>query len=388
MHADVLVVGAGHAGVECAWTLRASGFEGSILLVGDEACVPYQRPPLSKALLAGTTTAPRIALRAEEAYRTQNVRHLAGDPVTKLDPAAHQAGTASGLTITYRDCVLATGARARPLPGLQGDDVFAIRTLEDSMRLKAALLPGQRLLVVGGGYLGLEVAATASKLGVEVVVVEQGAAAFGGRVSSHTAREMAALHAEAGVKLHCGVSLDRWQRTATGWEVVDSGGMHHRADLVLVAVGADPNVEVAEAAGARCENGILVDANCRTNRPHLYAIGDCASAYRPQLGFEARIESVYNAIAQARIAAASIVAAPLPAARSPTFWSEQCGRRLQIAGLAVPQTIDREVTTTTARGWMVERFSADVLSVVEAVDSPAEFVKTSQRIGVRAPVLA
>jgi 3-phenylpropionate/trans-cinnamate dioxygenase ferredoxin reductase component len=250
------------------------------------------------------------------------------------------------------------------------------------------LRPATRLVVLGAGYLGLEVAATASKLGANVVVIEQADALLGGRLSAHMAAHLSALHAASGVQVDVGVQVAGVEALRPGWRVHRADGRFHDADLVLVAVGAVPNVELARAAGAHCDDGIVVDAQCRTSLEHLHAIGDCARAHRIELGRASRVESVSNALAQARIAAAAIAGIALPAARAPTFWSEQFGRRLQVAGLASPNTVDREIMTTTSRGAVVERHAAGALVVVEAIDSPAEFVKATQRIGSPAPVAA
>lgn len=385
--ASVVIIGAGHAGVECAWALRAAGVTRTIVLLGDEGLLPYQRPPLSKAVLAGTTSPQRLALRAETAYADLGIDVRFDDAAVALDTAARRVRLRSGAEVAYEACVLATGARARRLAGLF-EDAHAIRTLADAMALRQAMQPGRRLLVVGGGYLGLEVASTASGHGCHVVVVENAPALLAGRLSSAMSAQLLELHSAAGVRVHLGTEVRSAARHPSGWCVVLSDGSVHGVDDVLVAVGAWPNVELARAANLHCMDGVVVDAACRTSCEGVYAIGDCASAPRAELGRAVRIESVYNALAQARAAAARIAGTPAPAPKPPTFWSEQHGKRLQIAGLAGPASVDHESITPTARGCVVERYCAGALAVVEALDSPAEFMKATQRIRLRTDATA
>ncbi|WP_313369980.1 FAD-dependent oxidoreductase [Achromobacter animicus] len=382
------IIGAGHAGVECAWALRAAGVEGDIALFGAEMHAPYERPPLSKALLTGSTSADRIALRAGSAYEKSRVIVVAGDPVAAIDTAAHMLRTASGRVVAYEHCVLATGASARGIAEVAGEQVFAVRGLDDAHRLREELRPGVRLLVVGAGYLGLEAACSARKLGAEVLVLEQGGNVMAGKVSESTATRIGDLHREAGIEIRHGAAVRRWERTATGWRAHLASGESIDAELVLVSIGAVAETALAEAAGLICLDGVVVDECCRTSAPDVYAIGDCASAFRGELQRYARIESVQNALAQARTAAATIAGKAPPAARPPTFWSEQQGRRLQMAGLIDPAAPCRDVLLPTAKGWLVERYQHGRLAAIEAVDSPVEFIKGVPRIGAPEAVAA
>lgn len=375
------IIGAGHAGVECAWALRAAGVEGDVALFGAEAHAPYERPPLSKALLTGLTSAERIALRADSAYEKSRVVMMAGDPVVGIDTAAHTLSTQSGRTVAYQHCVLATGASARGIADVAGEHVYSVRGLDDAHRLREALGPGVRLLVVGAGYLGLEAACSARKLGAQVLVLEQGGNVMAGKVSEPTATRIGALHREAGIEIRHGAAVARWERMAAGWRAHLADGDALDADVVLVSIGAIAETALAEAAGLICLDGVVVDECCRTSAPDVYAIGDCASAYRGELQRHARIESVQNALAQARTAAAAIAGKSPPAARPPTFWSEQQGRRLQMAGLVNPAEPCRDVLLPTAKGWLVERYQQGRLAAIEAVDSPVEFIKGVPRIG-------
>ena len=381
---EVAIVGAGHAGVECAWELRSAGLAGAILLLGDEPHLPYERPPLSKGLLAGATDAQRMALRAQAAYDKAAVFCELDDPVVRLDVATRQLQRRSGAVVRYRDCVLATGARARRLPELSGAGVHVVRRLDDSMALRGALAPGRQLLVVGGGYLGLEAACTARRLGADATVIEQGPALMGGKVSAATAERLAALHREAGVTLHLGTRIATWRRVGARWQAELADGRLIEADEVLVSVGAEAEDTLAREAGLACDGGIVIGPDCRSSDPHVFAIGDCASAHRPQLGRHARVESVQNAQSQARIAAAAITGQAPPAQRAPTFWSEQQGRRLQMAGLVHPDLPCIDLVTETAKGWLVERQQDGRLVALEAVDSPADFVRGIARLNAAA----
>ncbi|MFY0479218.1 NAD(P)/FAD-dependent oxidoreductase [Achromobacter marplatensis] len=380
-HVHTAIIGAGHAGVECAWALRAAGVEGDLALFGAETHAPYERPPLSKALLTGGTSAERIALRADSAYEKSRVVVVAGDPVVSIDTAAYTLSTRSGRVVGYEHCVLATGASARPIAEVAGEQTYSVRGLDDAHRLRQALRPGVRLLVVGAGYLGLEAACSARKLGAEVLVLEQGGNVMAGKVSEPTATRIGDLHREAGIQIRHGAAVARWERTATGWRAHLADGTVLQADLVLVSIGAIAETALAEAAGLICLDGVVVDECCRTSAPDVYAIGDCASAFRGELQRHARIESVQNALMQARTAAAAIAGKSPPAPRPPTFWSEQQGRRLQMAGLVDPAQACRDVLLPTAKGWLVERYQQGRLAAIEAVDSPVEFIKSVPRIG-------
>lgn len=388
LETGVAIVGTGHAGVECAFALRAAGYTGGIVLLGDESHTPYHRPPLSKAFLAGSTDLERMALKAADGYDKQNIALLSGERVVVLDATENCLRTQGGRKIRYEYCVLATGARARMLPALQGPAPCTIRSLDDALVLQPRLGPGCRLLVIGGGYLGLESASTAAKLGAQVTVVELSPVLMSGRVSEHTSSAFAAMHRQAGIGLVCGTRIQRCVHEGGEWHVSLDGHDDLRGDVLLVAIGAEPETGLAEQAGLVCDNGIVVDDACRSSHPNVFAVGDCANSHRPALGRRARIESVHNALEQARLAAAAIAGKPLPAARPSTFWSEQQGRRLQVAGLARAGIPCEDVVQTTAKGWVVERYQEGRLAVIEAVDSPVEFVKRAKCIGQAAAVPA
>ncbi|MBB5215517.1 FAD-dependent oxidoreductase [Parapusillimonas granuli] len=377
-----VIIGAGHAGVECAFALRTAGYTLPITLLGAEACEPYQRPPLSKGFLSGAMAAERLALRSPQVYEKHGIQVHAGDPAAQLDCASSVVTTASGRRIGFQHCVIATGAHARTLPVLHGPDVYVLRNLADARALQARLADACRLLVVGGGYLGLEAAATAAKLGAQVVVLESSPALMSGKVSAHASTEFDAMHGQAGICLRRNATRVDWAaRPGGGWTALLPDGTSYDADAVLVSIGAEPDTGLAESAGIACDGGILVDAQFRSSAPAVFAIGDCARAYRHELGARARVESVQNALDSARAAAAAIAMQAPPAGRPPTFWSEQHGRRLQIAGIVNPAIAVQDVVTRSANGWLVERYQQGLLAAVEALDSPVEFIKSMKRIG-------
>jgi 3-phenylpropionate/trans-cinnamate dioxygenase ferredoxin reductase subunit len=415
----VIVIGAGHAGVECAFALRQAGVPQDILLIGDEPHLPYERPPLSKAMLSDMLDIERVQLKPMAAFDKARITLRRGDRVTQLDPASRTVHRASGEALHYSDCILATGGRARLLPGMATTQVHAIRTLDDALRLRPELIRGRRMVVIGAGYLGLEIASTAAKLGLQVIVLENGRL-MGGKVSPYTEARFAALHRDAGVALYTGVSVTRceggpgdWRVTLEGDAMTDDAvqnasvknvsehddsvhdvpplngaqrkatqrdGAQFHADLLLVSIGAAPNTELAEAAGILCRDGIEVDALCQTSAHGVFAIGDCANAHSHHGQRRCRIESVQNALFQARTVAAQLAGKPVAAVRPPTFWSEQCGKRLQMAGLVLLDVPIDDHVTHTDRGWVVERFQQGVLRAVEAVDSPVDFVQKTRMI--------
>jgi 3-phenylpropionate/trans-cinnamate dioxygenase ferredoxin reductase subunit len=330
-------------------------------------------------MLSDALDIERVQLKPMAAFDKARITLRRGERVARLDPASRTLHLAGGEALHYSDCILATGGRARLLPGMDAMQVHAIRTLDDALRLKPELVPGQRLVVIGAGYLGLEIASTAAKLGLHVTVLENGRL-MGGKVSPYTEARFAALHRDAGVALFTGVAVARCEGGPGDWRITLADGAEHEADLLLVSIGAVPNTELAEAAGIRCRDGIEVDALCQTSASGVFAIGDCANAHSHHGQRRCRIESVQNALFQARTVAAQLAGKPVAAVRPPTFWSEQCGKRLQMAGLVLLDAPIDDHVTHTDRGWVVERFQHGALRAVEAVDSPVDFVQKTRMI--------
>ncbi len=387
--AKVVIVGAGHAGGSAAAFLRQYGHEGPIVLIGEEPLLPYQRPPLSKAWLKGEADADSLALKPQEWYAEANVALRLQGVATSLNRGDRTVTLASGEVITYDFLILATGARARelPIPGADLSGVLALRTAADAEGLKAALGEGKRLAVVGGGYVGLEAAASARALGAEATVIERES-----RVLARVACETLSTffqdyHGARGVAFELNANVEAFEGTdghVTGVRL--KGGEVVACDAALVGVGAHPNVELAQDAGLECTGGIVVDLEARTSDPRVFAIGDVAHRPLPLYERQFRLESVPNALEQAKQAAAAIVGRAGPSPEVPWFWSDQYDLKLQIAGL--PFDADSTIVRgdVAAAKFAVFHLKGDLVQAVEAVNAPPEFMAGKQLIAKRTPV--
>lgn len=386
----VLIIGAGHAGGTAAALLRQYGHAGPIVLAGEEAAAPYQRPPLSKAWLKGEAGLDDLLLRPESFYVEQAIDLRLGVTATAIDAAARTVVFSDGATETYDVLVLATGSTARRLPVPGGDDasLLELRTLKDAERLKAVLGPGKRLAVVGGGYVGLEAAASARALGADAVVIERMDRVLA-RVASQTLSDFfTALHRQRGVEILTSAEAQSLETPSLdGGAVRLADGRTIEADAILVGIGAQSCDGLAATAGLVCANGVVVDEQARTSDPAIFAIGDVTNRPVPvHDGARHRLESVPNALEQAKQAAAAIVGRPAPAPEVPWFWSDQYDVKLQIAGL--PFGADRQVVRgdPTAPGFAVFHLQGQRLLCVEAVNAPAEFMGGRLLIGKATPV--
>ena len=378
----VVIVGAGHAGGTLAAGLRQGGYTSPIRLIGAEPLPPYQRPPLSKAWLKGEADPAGLLLRPATFYAEHDIDLRLSTRVAGLDRAASRVRLDSGETIAYEHLVLATGSRLRRLdvPGIDSDGIFELRTEADAQALRARLGPGVRLAVVGGGYIGLEVAATARGLGAEVVVIEREQRLLARVASQPLSAFFAELHRAKGVTLMLAASVAGFATSAGKVSGVTlATGQTIDCDLALVGIGALANDALAIEAGLVCRDGVMVDEQALTSDPAISAIGDCTQRPMPRYGRTVRLESVPNALEQARQVVARLCGKPVPAAEAPWFWSEQYDLRLQIAGLSL------DVTTTVVRGDpATSRFAVfhldagNRLQALEAVNSPAEFAAARQ----------
>jgi 3-phenylpropionate/trans-cinnamate dioxygenase ferredoxin reductase subunit len=339
--AGLLVVGAGQAAVQLACSLREGGYDGQVTLVGEEATLPYQRPPLSKSFLKGAADVESLAFRTPDFYRDNRITLVTGERVEHLDLRSDGSGTAScasGLLFHFSRLVLATGARARQLPieGADAQGVHTLRDVADALRLRTDLARADDVAVLGGGFVGLEVAATARKLGRSVTVLEAGPSLLGRAVGPVTAEFVHAAHARAGVRIRLDASAKRLLvRTGRVSGVETCDGVRVAAQLVVVGVGARPRTNLAERAGLLCRDGVLVDERGLASDGVTLAIGDCASVPdRSDPTVRRRLESVENAVTQARTVAATILGTPAPVQGVPWFWSDQGSLKLQIAGLS------------------------------------------------------
>lgn len=333
--AHFVIIGAGECGARAAFALREKGFDGEITLVGSERYAPYERPPLSKAALSGGVDPKFIA--AHETYAAGNIRLLTGVTATGLDAEAHSITLSDGSHLTFDRLLLATGASARSFPNApaEGRHIRSLRTHNDALTLRGMLQPGKRLAVIGGGFIGLEVAASARKLGADVVLIEGLERVLKRGVPEDIARLVAERHRAEGVDLRCGASIEALSEQEGKAVIRLSPDETIEADLALVGIGARPNVELAEAAGLVIDNGVAVDDRLRTSAPDIFAAGDCCSfPLAIYGGRRVRLESWRNAQEQGTLAAANMLGADTPISAVPWFWSDQYDMVLQIAGLA------------------------------------------------------
>jgi len=378
-----IIAGAGHAGGQTAISLRQAGYEGRIVVCGDETVPPYQRPPLSKKYLCGELALERVLLRPESFYATHDIELRLGNAVREIAPERRSVILDGGESLDYTDLVIATGSRPRRLevPGSDLGNVFYLRTLEDADAIGKELVTGRRLVVVGGGYIGLEIASTARGLGMEVCVVEA-AERILGRV---TAPEMSAYYTRAhrdrgvDVRLSTGVVSFEGAGTVRGVVCADET---IPADVVVIGVGITPNEGLAASAGIPCDDGILVDARCAAAE-HVYAVGDCTRHPNRILGRRLRLESVQNALEQARTAAANIAGTPAEYEQIPWFWSDQFDLKLQMVGMS--QGYDTIVQRGSMDGDDFAMFylKEGMLIAVDAVNRPREFMACRQLVPQR-----
>lgn len=332
----VAIIGAGQAGLQAAVSLRQGGYSGSIALFGDEPQAPYQRPPLSKKFLSGEIGAERLELRPQQFFTENNITLHLGTSVASLDVSASEITTNDGKTHAFEHAILATGTRPRALniPGADLEGVLTLRSIADVDRLRPSIAEGKKAVIVGGGYIGLEVAAVAKSLGLDVTVIETFDRVLQRVVSPDMSDFFAKTHALRGVKINAGEAVTRISLNHGSRVVETNLNTEYPADIILIAVGAVPNTELAEAAGLEVKNGIVVDENAKTSAENIFAAGDCTSFYSRLYGRHLRLESVQNAIDQAKIAALSILGTAETYDPVPWFWSDQYDIKLQIAGLS------------------------------------------------------
>jgi 3-phenylpropionate/trans-cinnamate dioxygenase ferredoxin reductase subunit len=372
----VIIIGAGQAGGETAQRLRQGGFAGEITLIGEEPAAPYQRPPLSKAYLKGELGMDRLLLRPAELYAEENVTLLTDLRAVWIDRANKKVRVEGGRELPYDGLVLATGARPRKLPlvGADLDGVHLFRTAADVDAVRAGFEKGARLVVIGAGYIGLEVAAVARQCGLDVTVIETAVRPLARVTSPEVAGFFLDEHTRQGVRFVLGgqPAIIKGRERVTGVALTD--GVEIPADIVIAGIGINPEVTLAQQCGLTVENGVVTDRQCRSDDPAIFAIGDCAS--RPMAHFDrvCRLESVHNAVEGAKIVAATITGAKAHTEEAPWFWSDQYDLKLQIAGLF--QGYDNIVL----RGVMADRafaafyYQGPRLIAVDAVNRPGEYL--------------
>lgn len=382
--ARVVILGAGHAGGSAAAFLRQFGFAGPITLIGDEPHAPYQRPPLSKAWLKGEADANSLMLKPASFYIEQNIDLRLSAQATAIDRAAKTVTLSDGNRLDYDVLVIATGARARrlPIPGADLYGVLELRNASDAEKLKTAIGPGKRLAVVGGGYVGLEVAASGRALGADSVVIERESRVLARVACPALSNFFQDYHSRQGVEFVLNAGVEAFvgdEGKVTGVRLSD--GRVIACDAAVVGVGAIPNDDIAAAAGLALDGGIVVDEQARTSDPAIFAIGDVTRRPLPLYGRMHRLESVPNALEQAKQMASAVTGRKAPPPEVPWFWSDQYDLKLQIAG--IPFDADRIVIRgkVEAAKFAVFHLKGEQLVAVEAVNAPPEFMAGKMLIG-------
>ena len=373
---SIVVIGAGQAGLQTIMSLRQTGYEGDVTLVGDEAFLPYQRPPLSKAYLSGNMERERLFLKPDEFFTENNVTLKLNTSVESLDAAAKSVTLSNGETLSFEYAVIATGSRPRLLnvPGRELANIFDLRGMADIDAMQPHFVEGKKLVVVGGGYIGLEAAAVAAGMGLSVHVLEAAPRLLARVAEPEISDFYTRIHQAHGVTLVTESQMTGFvgDGAVSGVEMAD--GSIIDADIVITGIGILPNVEIAEAAGLAVENGIVVNEVGQTSDAHIFAAGDCTSHPNDLLGRTMRLESVPNAIEQGKAVASAICGTPKPYHQVPWFWSDQYDVKLQIAG--VPTQIDSKVLrgddSSNSFAWFY--FTGDKLTGVTAINRPAEFM--------------
>ena len=374
----IVIIGAGQAGSSLAIKLRALGYQGRVTLIGEEPYAPYQRPPLSKTYLLGEMALERLYLRPEEVYRDQNIELRLGTQVTAIDPVA-QVISLGAETLSYDQLALTTGSTPRLLPEAIGGrlkNVFAVRGLADVDAMRPAFERGGHVLIIGGGYIGLEAAAVAAKRGLKVTLVEMADRILQRVACAETSDYFRALHQSHGVTLLEGVGLSSLTGTEHVTGAILSNGATLDIDFALVGVGIQPNTQLADAAGLTLNNGIETNALGQTSQSTIWAAGDCASF--PYQGERIRLESVPNAIDQAEVVAANMLGAQKAYHATPWFWSDQYDVKLQIAGLN--QGFENVVTRIGEAGRSHWYYKAGQVLAVDAMNDPRAYMVAKRLI--------
>ena len=383
-----IIIGAGQAGAQAAQSMRQAGFEGEIVLIGEERELPYQRPPLSKSFLQGELDADRLFLRPAAFYEQQRITLRLGERVASIDPAEKTVTTQSGETLPYDSLLLATGAPPRRLvcEGADLEGVHYLRSIADSDALRPALSAGGRIVIVGAGYIGLEVAASARKAGLDVTVFEMADRVLARVAGREVSEFYEKLHRDHGVDLRLGAALDHFEGKGRVSAAVLKSGEKIPCAAVLVGVGAAPATALAEAADLRIANGVWTDDHARTSDPAIFAAGDCASHPSPFYERRLRLESVPNAIEQAKVAGTNMAGGEAVYDAVPWFWSDQYDVKLQTVG--VSEGADETVLRgdPAAKKFSVWYFQRGRLLAVDAVNDPAAFAISKRLIAARAAV--
>jgi 3-phenylpropionate/trans-cinnamate dioxygenase ferredoxin reductase subunit len=386
MSETIVIVGAGHAAGQAAASLRQKKFAGRIVMIGDEPYVPYQRPPLSKKFLAGELEEKRLYFKPENFYPDHDIEMRLSTRVATIDRDNKLVQLEDGSTLNYDKLLLTTGSRVRKLkiPGSDLPGIHYLRNIQDVLEIQNDFRVGARLVIVGAGYIGLEVAAIAVKRGIDVTVLETEDRAMNRVVAPEISAFFQKLHKEAGVNIEFGRMVQEFRGNGKVEEVVCADGHVVPADSCIVGIGILPNTELAQAAGLECENGIVVDEYARTSAPDIFAAGDCTYHPNALLGKRLRLESVHNALEQAKTAAATMCGELQPYTQIPWFWSDQYDVKLQIVGLSngYDQIIIRG--DQDAHSFAAFYLKGGQVLAIDAINSPREFMLGKKLIAAHA----
>lgn len=385
---SVVIAGAGHGAGQIIASLKQHKFAGRIVLIGEESHLPYQRPPLSKKYLAGELTAERLHFKPASFYEDPQIDVRLNTRIDAIDRDAHQVRTSEGEPIAYDKLILAIGSRVRrvSVPGSQLPGVHYLRSIDDVDAIRDGIASSKRLVIVGAGYIGLEVAAVCRKLGLDVTVIEMQDRVMSRVVSANVSDFFQLEHTNQGVKLLLSTGLEAFAGRRRLKLVITDTGHTIRADLVVVGVGIVPNTELAAAADLDVDNGIVVNDQCQTGDPDVYAIGDCTSHPNSIFAERMRLESVHNALEQAKTAASNICGVESHYSQVPWFWSDQYDLKLQIAGLS--RGYDQVVLRgdPSSKSFACLYLKDGVLIAIDAINAARDFVQSKALIAKRAVV--
>ena len=373
---NLVVIGAGQSAIQCITSLKKEGYEGSITLVGEEEHLPYQRPPLSKGFLDDSINKERLYFKKLDFFTENKIQLKLGISATSVDIENNLVNLSDEDKLHFDKLVFATGSRVRLLdfPGNDLDNIHYLRGLDDAENIKKGLEKSKHLVVIGAGYIGLEVAAIASEKGVKVSIVEMADRVMSRTVDPQISDYYLNLHQNNGVKFKFNTSLEEIKGQGQVESVMCSDGTSINADMVIIGAGVIPNTEIAQNSGVSCENGILVDEFGRTNFKNVFACGDCTSHPNKLLNMQLRLESVHNAMEQSKAAAMSVLDKPAEYSQIPWFWSDQYDHKLQIVGISGSHDTVTMRGSTDASKFMLFYTRGEELVAVDAVNNPKDFL--------------
>ncbi len=373
---NLLIIGAGQSAIQCISTLKKEGYSGSITLVGEEEHLPYQRPPLSKGFLEDSLNKERLYFKKLEFFTENKVQLYLGLSAEKLEIEYQKVYLSDDSELEFDKLVFATGSRVRLLdfPGSELKSIFYLRDLDDAEAIKKDLETSENLVIIGAGYIGLEAAAIAAKKNKKVTIIEMADRVMNRTVDPQISEYYLNLHESYGVKFHFNTSLETINEVSNSLEVVCSDGTEVKADSVLIGAGVVPNIELAEEAGINCDNGIIVNEFGQTNFKNIYACGDCTNHPNKILNKNLRLESVHNAMEQAKTVASSVMNNPMEYNQVPWFWSDQYDHKLQIVGLSGDHDMVTMRGNTNDAKFMLFYTKDEELIAVDAINNPKEFL--------------